>query len=136
MNKVIKWMILLVFLLESRFFYLFSLPEFIKRYNTYLNKAIIVGLILFGMIIIGIMTRYRYFKKLNFNKFILALLALYVVEFVISLLKYNQGIKYVYSSSCHLLIVLFYYILMYYAIKKGNLKYIWMCFKNNMFGCV
>lgn len=113
MKKLAQISILLILLFEMRFFYIMSIP--LEKFNTYHNKLIIFILIITTCIMLIIKYIKIGYKKSIFFSYVIFFIVMYFIQFCISILRYNQTVFDIFSSSYYFLIVLFYFILIYYV---------------------
>jgi hypothetical protein len=111
MKKVINSIIVLILLLEVRFFYIIKLPKIIEGFNNYNNKMIILIMIIFLISIMIVTNKFRKTKNYKFNTHIWSLSCLICIQLIYSYYKYNQGIKSLILSSYFFFIIFMYYIL-------------------------
>ncbi len=127
MKSIYKIIIFLTLLLEARFLYLFNIPSFISKYNTYHTKILIFLLIFCGIFIMLVFKHYKYIKrKVVFNKFVILFLLLVLSEIFISYVNYSE-----YSQTfidliwvCYFyFIICLYYIIVYLGVRFNDYSY-------------
>ncbi|MFU7515532.1 O-antigen ligase family protein [Clostridium sp. HCS.1] len=127
MKRIYKLIILLILLLEARFFYLFKFPDIIDKYNTYHVKIIIFIITIVTIIFFLITRRYKYIKdKTLFSNNIILFLILVFFETILSYINYSQYGQTVMDTiwmSYYFYIILLYYILVYLDIKFNDDSY-------------
>ncbi|GEM_PF-2507131 len=124
-NIIIKNIIIIIFLLESRFFYLIPMPKIISKFNNYSNKFIIFLVIIITVFSIIVSTKKMYkIKQFKFNRIMVLFIVMFISEIILSYINYHQGFKNILMSSYYFLIILFYYILMFYIKKIGSIGFI------------
>ena len=111
MKKIVTYILLLILLLEIKFFYIISLPQELSGFNTYNNKVLILILMLIGLIIFFIDGLKFGLKKRLFNKEVIGLLIIYLIQVCSSCFVYNQGFIEVIKASYYFFIPLLYYLL-------------------------
>ncbi|CAJ1609388.1 hypothetical protein GNF54_09030 [Clostridium perfringens] len=120
-DNIIKYFLIIIFLLENSFFYIFNLPKFILKINNEYQKILIVSLILFLIIIMhysGKTYKYKFKKGICFFIFI------YFVEVIVSCIRYNQSIFDTILNSNYYLIILLYFPLLYFLRTSNNIKFL------------
>jgi O-antigen ligase len=118
MRKFIGAIIILILSLEVDLFYIVQNTTFAK-YNSGGQKIIIIYIALFVLYLMLLITRKK--DKFIFNKFIIFFIVLGGIEFIRSIVQYNQTFRNVFIVGNYFAIVLCYYIFTYY-IKSSKHK--------------
>ena len=125
--KIIKYIIVLIMLLEVEFFYLIKMPLSIYKFNNTYQKLLILGIIITGLI----MNSKKIIKgKFRYLKIILFLMAIYLIQLIISSLKYNQFFSNTFSISNYYIIPLLYFLIIIYLKRTNDIKFIKKIFIN------
>lgn len=124
MDRVIKGVIVVIMLLEVRFFYQILLPGALNLYNYYNNKILICGVMLVGLMFMGInIIKYGYFHKRLFSLLVMGLIIIYALQVLLSSITYDRGIGEIVKESYYFLLVLFYFELTYCCRNKKGYNF-------------
>jgi len=117
LKRILNTGILIIFLLELNFFYVWNNAT-LSVYNSKYQKILLVliTLILFELLLAFILKKY---KTYIFGNLVISFVLIWVVEFIYSKLLYEQNFMQVIKASNSYLLILLYFIFVYYLSQKG-----------------
>jgi len=124
LNKLIGLLTLFgILLLETQFFHLITLT-----YNNSYRKHLIVFIIAISFFLL--LNKFIGYHKFKFNGFVLSFFIIFIIDFLISLYRYNLDIITLFLNSNHYLIIFASYIIVYCmnAIGKNLVLKVFMVF--------